>query len=112
MCALKNIRSLCRAAAEAHAAGNTVNAEFMLRQAYTRAKAMNSPVLEAKILNTTAVFALEGGRAGDAVPLLIKALAKVDARIGRSNKLYTVISNNLLQAEVAAVSGRAVEAAV
>ena len=111
MCALKSIRALCQAGAKAHAEGDAVNAEFLLRQACTQARALNSPILEAKILNTMAVFALEGRRAKTAVPLLIRALTLVDARVGRSNKLYTVISNNLLQAEVARVSESAPETA-
>lgn len=103
MCALKSIQALCRAGAEAHAAGNPMNGEFLLRQAYSQAKGLHSPVLEAKILNTMAVFAMEGKRAKAALPLLAQARANVDARIGRNNKLYTVIANNLLQAEVAAI---------
>lgn len=110
MCALKSIRALCRAGAEAHFAGNDVNAEFLLHQAYTQAKALNSPVLEAKILNTMAVFAMEGVRPKKAIPLLIKAMGKVDSRIGRKNKLYAVISSNLLQAEMAAITGTAIQA--
>lgn len=104
MCALKSIQALCRAGAEAHAAGDSMNGDFLLHQAYSQAKGLHSPVLEAKILNTMAVFAIEGKRAKTAVPLLARAQAKVDARIGRNNKLYTVISNNLLQAEVAAIA--------
>lgn len=105
MCALKNIRELCRAGAEAHAAGDAVNAEFFLRQAYVRARALPSPVLEAKILNTMGAFALEDNRPHAAVPFLRQARKKVDARIGRDNTLYHVISDNLLQAEVAAITG-------
>ena len=104
MCALTSIRALCRAGADAHHAGNAVNAEFLLRQAYAQARALQSPVLEAKILNTMAVFAMEGHNPKKAVPLLIEAMAKVDARIGRKNKLYSVISSNLLQAEMAAIT--------
>lgn len=102
MCALKSIKALCKAGANAHAAGDPVNADFLLHQAYAQAKGLNSPVLEAKILNTMAVFAMEDKRSKAAIPLLVRALAKVDARIGRHNKLYSVISNNLLQAETAA----------
>jgi len=104
MCALKSIRALCQAGANAHAAGDAANAEFILRQARAEARALQSPILEAKICNTMAVFAMEDGRAKTAVPLLIKALALVDARVGRSNKLYTTLSNNLLQAEMARIS--------
>lgn len=111
MCALKSIRALCQAGVKAHAEGDAANAEFILRQAYTRARVLNSPVLEAKILNTMAAFIMESRRAKTAVPLLLRALALVDARIGRSNKLYSVISDNLRQAEAARVSESAVEAA-
>ena len=103
MCALKTIQALCRAGAEAHAAGDSLNADFLLYQAYTQAKGLHSPILEAKILNTMGTFKMEGKQARAAVPLLTKAQAKVDARIGKNNKLYIVISNNLLQAEVAAI---------
>ena len=50
------------------------------------------------------VFAMEGKRAKAAIPLLAQARAKVDGRIGRNNKLYAVIANNLVQAEVAAIA--------
>lgn len=111
MCALKSIRTLCRAGAKAHAEGDQVNAEFLLRQACTQARALNSPILEAKILNTMAVFAMEGRRAKTAMPLLVRARVLVDTCIGRTNKLYAVISNNLLQAEVARFSESAPETA-
>ena len=104
MCALRSIQELCRAGAEAHASGNAVNADFLLHQAYAQAKGLGSPVLEAKILNTIAVFAMEKKRAKTAVPLLTQAREKVRARIGINNKLYKVISGNLLQAEVAAIT--------
>ena len=103
MCAVTSIRDLCRAGAAAHAAGDALNADFLLHQAYSQARGLQSPVLEAKILNTMAVFAMEGRRAKAAIPLLARAQARVEARIGRQNKLYSVISNNLLQAEVAAI---------
>lgn len=111
MCVLKSIRALCRAGAKAHAEGDEVNAEFLLRQACTQARVLNSPILEAKILNTMAVFAVEGRRAQTAMPLLARALALVDTRIGRTNKLYMVISNNLLQAEEARFSESAPDTA-
>lgn len=103
MCALKTIKTLCKEGAEAHSRGDSLNADFFLHQAYSHARFLNSPVLEAKILNTMAVFAMTGKRSKIAIPLLARALARVDARIGRSNKLYSVIENNLLQAEVAAI---------
>jgi hypothetical protein len=103
MCALKTIQALCRAGAEAHAAGDIMNADFLLHQAYSQAKGLQSPVLEAKILNTMGVFKMEGKQAKAAISLLTTARDKVEARIGKSNKLYTVISNNLLQAEVATI---------
>lgn len=112
MCALKNIKALCKEGAEAHSRGESLNADFLLHQAYTHAKCLNSPVLEAKILNTMAAFAMEGKRSKAAVPLLTRALARVDARIGRNNKLYAVIANNLLQAEAAAVIESAAAKAV
>ena len=99
MCALKGIRELCRAGAEAHARGDDLNAEFLLRQAHAQAKGLKSPVLEAKILNTMAVFALEASRAAEAVPLLVLARDMVRGRIGQGNRLHTVISNNLVQAQ-------------
>ena len=101
MCALTGIRALCQSGAKAHANGDALNAEFMLRQAYTQARQLNSPVLEAKILNTLAVFAMEDKRVAFAIPLLAQAEQKVAARIGTSNKLYTVIRNNLRQAQEA-----------
>lgn len=101
MCALKAIRNLCESGAQAHAAGDSLNAEFLLRQAYTQAGYLNSPVLEAKILNTLAVFAMENKRAASAVPLLAQAERKVAARIGTDNKLYAVIHRNLCQAREA-----------
>ena len=104
MCVLKDIRALCRAGAAAHAAGDALNADCLLQQAFGMARDLKSPVLEAKILNTLGVFALAGGRARAAVPLLAQARDKVKARIGDSNKLYAVIENNLRQAEEAAVS--------
>ena len=104
MCALTSIRALCRAGAAAHAAGDRLNGDFLLHQAYSQARGLQSPVLEAKILNTMAVFAMEGRRPKAAIPLLTQAREKVYARIGRQNKLYSVISNNLLQAEVAAIT--------
>jgi len=103
MCALKSIRQLCEAGAKAHGSGDALNADFFLRRACSQARGLNSPILEAKILNTMAVFALADGRAGKAVPLLTEARQKVSDRIGAKNKLYTVISNNLLQAETAAI---------
>ena len=103
MCALKVIQELCRAGAEAHAAGDTMNADFLLHQAYAQAKGLRSPVLEAKILNTMGVFKMEEKQPKDAVSLLTKARDKVEARIGKGNKLYKVISNNLLQAQVATI---------
>lgn len=103
MCALKSIRQLCEAGAEAHGSGDALNADFFLRQARSQARGLNSPILEAKILNTMAVFALADGRADKAAPLLAEARQKVGDRIGTRNKLYSVISNNLLQAEAAAV---------
>lgn len=101
MCALKSIRALCESGAKAHAGGDSLNAEFLLRQAYAAAKQLNSPVLEAKILNTMAVFAMENKRAASAVPLLARAGEKVAARIGTGNKLYAVINSNLRQARAA-----------
>ena len=80
-----------------------MNADFLLHQAYSQAKGIGSPVLEAKILNTMGVFKMEGKQARRAVPLLSKAQAKIEGRIGKNNKLYAVIFSNLLQAEVAAV---------
>ena len=105
MCALKNIKELCDAGAKAHSAGDSLNGDFLLQQAYAQARGLNSPVLEAKILNTMAVFALEGKRAKKAVPLLSEAREKVKDRIGTKNKLYEIICRNLLQAQVAAVMG-------
>lgn len=105
MCALKNIRELCEAGAKAHEKGDEINGDFLLRQAYSQARGLNSPVLEAKILNTMGVFALERKHAVKAVPLLAEAREKVKARVGTKNKLYEVICNNLMQAQVAAVVG-------
>ncbi|CAK7059096.1 MAG: hypothetical protein DELT_01347 [Desulfovibrio sp.] len=104
MCALKTIRELCDAGAKAHGAGDPLNGDFLLQQAYAQARGLNSPVLEAKILNTMGVFALEGKRAKKAVPLLSEAREKVRKRIGTQNKLYEVICSNLLQAQVASVT--------
>ncbi len=102
-----SIKALCRAGAKAHEAGDAVNAEFLLHQAYAQARGLKSPVLEAKILNTMAVFAMEKKRSRQAIPLLAQAREKVEARIGRRNKLYAVIANNLRRAEASAVSEEA-----
>jgi hypothetical protein len=100
MCALQSIRRLCRSAVEAHEAGNGANADFLLHQACVLAEGLHSPVLEAKVLNTRGVIAMANRRRKAAVIFLAQAQAKVDARIGRSNKLYAVISNNLRRAEM------------
>lgn len=105
MCALKSIKELSAAAAKAHSAGDASNGDFLLLQAYTQARGLGSPVLEAKLLNTMAVFALEEKRAEKAIPLLSEAREKVRARIGTQNKLYEIICNNLSQARVAAALG-------
>ena len=99
MCALKTIKEFCRAGVAAHESGDALGAEFQLHQAYVWAKGLKSPVLEAKILNTMAVFAMADQRPANAVPMLREAREKVAARVGRSNKLYAVITNNLIQAE-------------
>lgn len=104
MCVLKEIRTLCRAGVEAHEAGDALNGDCLLHQACMLARDLKSPVLEAKILNTLGVFALTGRRAGKAIPLLVRARDKVRARIGVNNKLFTVIVNNLRQAEEAAAA--------
>lgn len=101
MCVLKEIRTLCRAGAEAHEAGDALNGDCLLHQAFALARDLKSPVLEAKILNTLGVFALAGRRAARAVPLLARARDNVRARIGVDNKLFKVIENNLRQAEEA-----------
>ena len=103
MCAVTSIRNLCAEAARMHEAGDFMGADFLLHQACAQAAGLGSPVLEAKILNTMAAFRVEGKRAKSAVPLLARAREKVDARIGRDNKLYAIISGNLFQAEVAAI---------
>lgn len=103
MCAVSTIRELCTEAARRHEAGDLPGADFLLRQAYALSQGLQSPVLEAKILNTMGAFRIEGKRAKTAVPLLAEAREKVLARIGRNNKLYTIITGNLLQAEVAAI---------
>jgi hypothetical protein len=77
-----------------------VNADFLLHQACVLAKGLHSPVLEAKLLNTRGVFAMANRRRQAAVAFLAQAQAKVDARIGRNNKLYAVISSNLRRAEL------------
>ncbi len=99
---LKTNMELCRAGVAAHESGDAVNAQFHLHQARAWARGLKSPVLEAKILNTMAVFAMASQRPAKAVPILIEAREKVAARVGRSNNLYRVISNNLVQAEAAA----------
>lgn len=99
MCALKSIQALCLAGADAHASGDAMNADFLLHQAYAQAKRLNSPVLEAKILNTMAAFAMEDMRTDAAIPLLLQARDKVDAKLGQNNKLYTAIASNLRQAQ-------------
>ena len=103
MCAVTTIKELCAEASRLHAAGDFMGADFLLHQAYARARGLGSPVLEAKILNSMAAFRVEGKRAKTAVPLLAEAREKVDARIGRNNKLYAIISSNLIQAQVAAI---------
>lgn len=103
MCALKVIRELCQAGTAAQAAGDMLNADFFLHQAYARAKGLHSPVLEAKILNTMAVFAMADRRPGQAVPLLSEARDKVCARLGMDSKLYGIIEGNLRRAQGAAI---------
>jgi hypothetical protein len=77
-----------------------VNADFLLHQACVLAEGLHSPVLEAKVLNTRGVIALANRRRKAALGFLARAQAKVDARIGRNNKLYAVISSNLRRAEM------------
>ena len=101
MCALKAIKKLCRAGTAAHESGDVLNAEFHLHQAYIWAKGLNLPVLEAKILNTIAVFAIADHRPTKAVSMLHEAREKVEARVGRNNKLYRIITDNLVQAKAA-----------
>jgi hypothetical protein len=98
MCILRNIRELCEAGRRAYAGGNAANGEFMLLQARALAKGLNSPVLEAKILNAMAVFALEARHTEKAATLLLEAREKVKKKAGTENFLYKVISNNLREA--------------
>jgi hypothetical protein len=105
MCALQSIRALCRNAVDAHAAGNGVNADFLLHQACTLARGLKSPVLEAKLLNIRAVMAAENRRTKAAQAFLSLAQAKVDAHIGQNNKLYAVISGNLRRVQLPAAAG-------
>ena len=107
MCALKGIRELCQAGAEAQNKGDHLAAEFFLRQALRQAVGVGSPVLEAKILNTMGVFSMASGSASKSVPLFAGALERVRRRIGEGNKLYTVINNNLHEAERLSLAAQA-----
>lgn len=99
MCAVTAIRDLCRSGMAANEHGDHAAADFYLHQALRQAQGRKSPVLEAKILNTMGVLALTRGRQACAVAPFTQALHKVEARIGRENVLYRVISNNLAQAQ-------------
>ena len=98
MCAVAVIRQLCQSGMEADSRGDHLGASFFLHQALAQAKGRNSPVLEAKIMNTMGVLALLRGDAAAAVPSLRNALEKVAARVGTENTLYRVIRKNLDQA--------------
>ncbi len=98
MCAVAVIRQLCQSGMEADSQGDHLGASFFLHQALAQAKGRNSPVLEAKILNTMGVLALLRGDVTAAVKPLSQALEKVVARVGTENALYRVIRKHLDQA--------------
>ncbi len=95
MCALKSIQDLCRCGMASANGGDAAGAQFMLHQALRQARSLASPVLEAKILNSLGVVCLMGGQGSAAVPHFTRALEKVEARVGRNNKLYATIESNL-----------------
>ena len=105
MCALKGIRELCQAGAEAQKKGDHFAAEFFLRQALRQACGVGSPILEAKIMNTMGVFLMVQGAVPKSVPLF--AGEKVRIRVGEKNALFTAISKNLFEAERLVCGGEA-----
>jgi Flp pilus assembly protein TadD len=105
MCALKNIRELCRYGMRTAEAGDHSGAQFLLHQALRQAQGLASPVLEAKILNSLGVVCLLRGSGRDAVRHLARALERVERRVGRNNKLYAAIAGNLRRAEEAQAGG-------
>ena len=99
MCAVKAVGQLSRTGMKAYEAGDVMGAEFLLHQALLRAQGMNSPVLEAKILNNIGLVSALTGRKADAVRHLQTALEKVRNRVGCENKLHALLVRNLEQAQ-------------
>lgn len=96
MCAVKNIGQLSRSGMQAFQEGQVHNAEFLLHQALVQAKSLNSPVLEAKILNNIGLVASLTGKKDLARETLATALATLEKKVV-SGSLHDLISKNLAE---------------
>lgn len=94
MCAVKAVGQLSRSGMEEFHAGRAENAEFLLHQALMRAKRLESPVLEAKILNNLGLVASLSGKREQAREILNKALATLEKRVTEGS-LHELIRKNL-----------------
>ena len=94
MCAVKAVGDLSRSGMRAFEEGRIENADFLLHQALMRARSLNSPVLEAKILNNIGLVAALSGREGKARETLRQALGRLEQKV-REGKLHSIISGNL-----------------
>ncbi len=95
MCAASRIGALNRNGMKACTEGDLANASFLLHQALREATSLGLAGFEAKIRNNLGLVCGLSGRHDEASRHFEAALAQVETRHGRENRLYTSITNNL-----------------
>ncbi len=102
MCACVALSKLINEGMIACNDGRYHEAALLLDEALGQAERLGSPVHQAKIRNNLGlVFQLQGRRE-DARQAFSQALAGVEKRVGRCNRLYDSIQSNLRRLDAAA----------
>ena len=104
MCACKTIGLLNTEGMKACNEGRMDEAVTLLRRAVDQARAMGAATYEAKLRNNLGLVFCLSGQPREAESHLRLALAQVERRVGRGNRLYAHIERNL--AAVAAPESR------
>lgn len=84
--------------------GNIGNAEFLLAQALREATALGLTGFVAKLLNNLGLVCRLRGRPQEAEAHFAAALAHVESRVGRDNRVYAAIAGNLEAARTEAAA--------